>query len=174
VYNSQFAPGVAPVQAMVNDLAVQTLAFARGAELRNPTSVYSDLLSVIYLRSEQTAVEGYSGSGAPMRAMLEQGTGAIIAFLAGAAQTIIDPGPNPNRLCPTGSVFCFQAGACLPDCQSTAATAQDAGLSTVNPDDAGASQTDAGTVSCGAAPSCPSGSCTGGLVCNSGCCKPLQ
>jgi hypothetical protein len=54
-----------------------------------------------------TAESMYADQAPNMRPLLELGTGAIIAFLAGTAQTAQDPGPNPNQTCPTGTFFDF-------------------------------------------------------------------
>jgi hypothetical protein len=167
-YHTQFSPGNVPVQAMVNDLASQTLSIARAAELAQPGSVYNDALSILYVVGlQQTADTGYSLSAGPMRAMLEEGTGATIAFLAGASLSVTDPGANASQFCPTGSAFDFTVGTCVGGFQPTGSFQDASGLSPSTPVSA-----DAGSGSaCGFETPCPSGSCTSGFECIAGCCQ---
>jgi hypothetical protein len=168
-YRSQFHAGQAPIQAMVLDLAQQTFTLAMNAEGASPKSVYNDWASTVFLWDKSAADAMYQGSAAPMRAMLENGVGAMIAFLAGGADTITSAiqtkqaSPNPNQLCPSNLVWDKKSGSCLPvalvaECVGTVSSS----LTRDNPP----------SPSCGNSPACGvGGTCPIGYSCAGTCCQ---
>ncbi|MGH7270597.1 MAG: hypothetical protein ACREJ3_09215, partial [Polyangiaceae bacterium] len=109
-YHGQFGTGL-PVQAMVIDLARQTLSAATSLP-----GVYNDIASVDYAGGDHnTADNEYAGYGNSMKPMLELGSGAIIAFLTAAGQIANQSTPaDSNQECSAYN-FDYTKSACGPN-----------------------------------------------------------
>jgi hypothetical protein len=108
---SQFGKGKLPIRQLVQSLAQQTFALASAAP---GTTVYNDEASTDWAgpyedlpgnnSTIQQADAEYAGSGPQMMPMIELGTGAIMAFLVGAAQTATLAPQDTNQFCNSPSM----------------------------------------------------------------------
>jgi len=174
-YRSQFAPNNVPVRAMVQDLAQRTYALATGPQ---NSALFDDLASTVFHTADSVfcgngcanndtlrwALQRYGDKADLIPPYLEMSSGAIIAFLAGAALTAQDPGANPNRKCPAGKIFDLTTQTCItgsgnpalppaPDLLLPDPTAQGGGSN-----------------ACGGGQVCQLGTDCSSGICTNGCC----
>jgi hypothetical protein len=172
-YRSQFAPGNVPVQAMVADLAQRTVNLAN----QQNGAIYDDVASVLYEADSaifcpddtgcqdntlpEYVLSRYEKKSDLMPPYLENGVGAIIAFLAGASLTVQDPGPNTNQGCGSGNYWDPNSETCRPGIP-------------VPPSFAGAPGIVLGTPVAGAGGQGAGGASSGGSAGSGTCTEPCQ
>jgi hypothetical protein len=178
-YRSQFAPNSVPVRAMVKDLAQQTYSLATGSQ---NGALFDDLASTVFHTNDATfckdggcqdrqvsdwVLDRYAAKANLIPPYLEMSSGAIIAFLAGAALTAKDPGANPLQKCPAGQIFDLPTQACVPGSGNPALPpAPDLLL----PDPLAQGGSGGGGNDCQGLPTCQSGADCQSGICINGCC----